>query len=78
MFKRTRIKDGWEMFISIFALLASIVILLFAYRAQEQTLQIREENEVLKYWIVQLCNYINTLPRHRAVFEACLENFERR
>lgn len=80
MYKKIRnLKDGWEITLSIFAMLVSLVILFLSLRMQNQAQQIAEENEYLRYSLKKVCQYIDTLPKKKhAVFEACLENSIRR
>mgnify|MGYP001773176027 FL=1 len=66
-----RVKDGWEMTISIIALLSSMVIFYMAFRERDELLS---ENAYLKHNLKLVCDYIDSLPRkYRAVFDACLK-----
>ncbi|ADO44918.1 DNA gyrase subunit A [Hydrogenobacter thermophilus TK-6] len=75
MLKRIRsIKDGWEMTLSLFAVFASLVVLVLSLRLQAEAQRVVEENQYLRYHLVQVCKYIDTLPkRERVVFDVCLE-----
>ncbi len=65
------LKDGWEVWLSIFALIGSIVVLIVSDKARTEVM---EENERLRYSLQTACQYIDSLPKkHRAVFDFCID-----
>ena len=50
------LKDGWEVWLSIFALIGSIVVLIVSDKARTEVM---EENERLRYSLQTACQYID-------------------